>query len=102
MPETNTGAEPKLYTGAPRRPRVFVACVFPEQVLDLFIRQFNADGNNTGRPLTASELISRPQGMDAVVVTATDHLDATVVSQLPSSVRIDRKGGWRERGWQSV
>src|SRR3546814_8631142 len=26
--------------------------------------------------------------MDAVVVTATDHLDATVVSQLPSSVRM--------------
>src|SRR3546814_9425271 len=92
MAESNTGAEPKLDTGAPRRPRVFVACVFPEQVLDLFIRQFNADGNNTGRPLTASELISRSQGMDAVVVTATDHLDATVVSQLPSSVRmLDRK-----------
>src|SRR3546814_13772901 len=88
MAESNTGAEPKLDTGAPRRPRVFVACVFPEQVLDLFIRQFNADGNNTGRPLTASELISRSQGMDAVVVTATDPLDAPVVRQFPSYVRL--------------
>jgi len=67
--------------------KVYVACVFPEPVLELFTRQFDAGANDTGRPLTAPELIAHSQDMDAIVVTATDHLDQLVVDQLPPSVR---------------
>jgi glyoxylate reductase len=67
--------------------RVYVACVFPEPVLDLFVRQFNADANQTGRPLSSTELLAAAQGRDALVITAPDRLDRAVVNQLPSSVR---------------
>jgi glyoxylate reductase len=68
--------------------KVYVACVFPKPVLDPFIQQFNADSNDTGRVLKANELAAHAKGMDALVVTATNRIDAMLISQLPSSVRM--------------
>lgn len=75
-------------TGIPSTLRVYVACVFPEPVLDLFAQRFGADANQTGRPLSSTELLAAAQGMDALVVSAPDRLDRAVVNQLPSSVRV--------------
>ncbi|HEU0230563.1 MAG TPA: D-glycerate dehydrogenase [Burkholderiaceae bacterium] len=75
-------------TRTPPSLRVYVACVFPEPVLDLFVQRFGADANPTGRPLSSTELLAAVQDMDALVVTAPDRLDRAVVNQLPSSVRV--------------
>lgn len=68
--------------------KVFVACVFPRPVLAPFIDQFDAGSNDTGRVLKTNELVARAQSMDALVITATNRIDAMLVSQLPSSVRM--------------
>lgn len=68
--------------------RVYVASVFPDPVLNLFIERFGAGANHTGRPLSSTELLAAAQGMNALVITAPDHLDRAVVNQLPSSVRV--------------
>ncbi|PLC49078.1 D-glycerate dehydrogenase [Pollutimonas subterranea] len=68
--------------------RVYVACRFPPEVLDLFVQRFRATYNGTGRILTAAELVARAEGMDAIIITATDRVDKDVVAQLPSSVKV--------------
>lgn len=68
--------------------RVFVACNFPSQVLEPFLTQFDTTYNDTGRVLTTDELIAGAQGVEALVVTATDRLDAGVVARLPESIRV--------------
>ena len=70
------------------KPRVYVACNFPQEVLDLFINRFNASYNDTGRVLTTDELIAHALGMDAIVLTAPDRLDAAAVQRLPASVKV--------------
>lgn len=69
-------------------PRVYVACNFPPEVLELFVSRFDAAYNDTGRVLDTAELLENVQNMDAVVLTATDRLDATAVKRLPSSVKV--------------
>ena len=67
--------------------RIYVACNFPSQVLDLFIERFQTTYNDTGRVLTTPELIANSEGVDAIIITATDRIDKDVVAQLPSSVK---------------
>lgn len=67
--------------------RVYVACRFPPEVLELFVQRFGASYNDTGRVLTSAELVANAQGMDAIIITATDRIDKNVVAQLPSSVK---------------
>ena len=68
--------------------RVFVACDLPESVQALFARRFAAKCNNKGRVLTAAELLEGAQGMDVLVLTATDRLDGALVAQLPESIKV--------------
>lgn len=67
--------------------RIYVACRFTAPVLSVFTQRFCATHNDYGRTLTASELIAHSQGKDALIVTATDKLDAEVVRQLSPSVK---------------
>lgn len=69
-------------------PRVFVACDLPESVQALFTDQFEAWCNDKGRTLTPEEVLSGVQGMDALVVTATDRVDANLVAQLPETLKL--------------
>lgn len=69
-------------------PRVFVACDLPESVQALFIKRFQAECNQQRRSLTAAELLEGVQGKTALVITATDRLDAGLVAQLPDSVQV--------------
>ncbi|NLC36815.1 MAG: D-glycerate dehydrogenase [Alcaligenaceae bacterium] len=69
-------------------PRVFVACDLPESVQALFIERFQARCNDKGRTLTAAELLEGTQGMQALVLTATDLLKADVVAQLPDTLKV--------------
>ena len=71
-----------------KTPRVFVACDLPESVQALFIERFGAVCNDQRRSLTSAELLAGVQGMDALVLTATDRLDASMVAQLPDTVRV--------------
>lgn len=68
-------------------PRVFVACDLPESVQALFIERFQAECNATRRTLAPAELLEGAQGKDALVLTATDRLDAALVAQLPASIK---------------
>lgn len=67
--------------------RVYVACCFPPEVLDPFLQRFQTTYNDTGRVLSTEALIAGAQGMDAIIITATDRMDKDVVAQLPSSVK---------------
>ncbi|MFA7670282.1 MAG: D-glycerate dehydrogenase [Burkholderiaceae bacterium] len=69
-------------------PRVFVACDLPESVQALFIERFSAVCNDKRRTLTPSELLAGVQGMDVLVLTATDRLDGKLVGQLPASLKV--------------
>lgn len=69
-------------------PRVFVACDLPESVQTLFIERFQAQCNGKGRTLTSAELLEGAQGMDALVLTATDRLDAALVARLPGTLKV--------------
>src|SRR5690554_3737214 len=69
-------------------PRVFVACDLPESVQALFTDQFEARCNDKRRTLTPEEVLSGVQGMDALVVTATDRVDANLVAQLPETLKL--------------
>ncbi len=69
-------------------PRVFVACDLPESVQALFAERFGALCNAHGRTLTPAELLEGVQGMDALVLTATDRLDDALVAQLPDTIKV--------------
>ncbi len=69
-------------------PRVFVACDLPESVQSLFKERFQAACNEKRRTLTSAELLQGVQGQDALVLTATDRLDAQLVAQLPDSIQV--------------
>lgn len=68
-------------------PRIFVACDLPESVQALFVERFNAVCNDKRRSLTPAELLQGVQGREALVLTATDRLDADLVAQLPNSIK---------------
>lgn len=68
--------------------RVYVACNFPQAVLNLFLERFNASYNDTGAVHSSAELIQRAQGMDAIVLTATDRLNKEAVKRLPATVKV--------------
>lgn len=68
-------------------PRVFIACDLPESVQAPFRERFDARCNDRGRTLTADELLEGVQDCDALVLTATDRLDAGLVEHLPASVK---------------
>lgn len=71
---------------------VFVACDFPIELQQRFIQRLGATCdttcNTTGRILTPAELLDHAQGCQALVVTATDRLDAATIQALPQSVRV--------------
>lgn len=69
-------------------PRVFVACDLPESVQAVFTGRFDALCNDKGRTLKAPELLQGVQGMDVLVLTATDRLDASLVAQLPPTIKV--------------
>jgi len=69
-------------------PHVFVACDLPESVQALFRERFAAACNDKGRTLTPPELLAGAQGMDVLVLTATDRLDAELAGRLPASVKV--------------
>src|SRR5690606_34565877 len=69
-------------------PRVFVACDLPEMVQALFIDRFEARCNATRRILSREELLQGVQDAEVLVLTATDKLDAELIRQLPSSLRV--------------
>src|SRR5690606_33623136 len=69
-------------------PRVFVACDLPEMVQALFIDRFEARCNATRRILSREELLQGVQAAEVLVLTATDKLDAELIRQLPSSLRV--------------
>lgn len=68
--------------------RIYVACNFPPEVLDLFVSRFDATYNNTGRVLRTDELIKHTQDVDAIVLTATDRLNKEAVERLAPSVKV--------------
>lgn len=72
----------------PTKPRVFVACDLPESVQQLFTDRFDAVCNLQGRTLKPFELLDGCQGMDALVLTATDRLSADLVAQLPACIKV--------------
>jgi lactate dehydrogenase-like 2-hydroxyacid dehydrogenase len=69
-------------------PRVFVACVLPPPAAKPFRDRYDSVFNLQDRPLTGDELVAGSQGAEILVVTATDHLDATMIARLPASLRI--------------
>jgi lactate dehydrogenase-like 2-hydroxyacid dehydrogenase len=68
--------------------RVYVACLFPDPVRDLFVRRFGASYNDTGQVLDSDALVASAEGMDALVLTVTNRVDKDVVARLPSSVKV--------------
>ena len=72
----------------PTKPRVFVACDLPESVQQLFTDRFDAVCNLQGRTLKPFELLEGGRNMDALVLTATDRLNADLVAQLPPTIQV--------------
>ena len=69
-------------------PKVYVACNFPAEVLERFTSRYGAAYNDTDRVLHTDELIAHTQGVDAIVLTATDRLDKAAVARLSDSVKV--------------
>ena len=69
-------------------PRVFVACELPDSVQALFVERLGAVCNDTNRVLTAAEILEGAQGMDVLVLTASNRLDRGLVDQLPDTIKV--------------
>lgn len=69
-------------------PRVFVACDLPESVQAVFVERFGARCNDKQRTLSTAELLEGVRGMNVLVLTATDRLDAACVAQMPDTVKV--------------
>lgn len=70
-----------------RRPKAFVAGVFPELLRKEFRRRLDAEFNENGRALSAEEILSSARGYAVVVLTSTDSIPADLVAMLPKEVR---------------
>ena len=67
--------------------QVFVACTLPEPAQAPFAARFAARFNDQGRTLSAAELVAGCAGATALVLTATDRVDAAAIAALPACVR---------------
>lgn len=67
--------------------RVFVSCLLPASVRRAIADAFEASFNESDRVLPRDELLAHAIGMDALLVTATDRVDADVIARMPPSVR---------------
>jgi glyoxylate reductase len=68
-------------------PKLFVAVRLPVEAQAMFSGRFTARFNEFGRTLTTAELIAESAGADALVLTATDRLDAAAIARLDGSIR---------------
>jgi lactate dehydrogenase-like 2-hydroxyacid dehydrogenase len=60
----------------------------PEEVEARIAGDYNVRPNTEDQLYTSEQLIQIAQGADALLVTSQDLLNATVISRLPSSVKV--------------
>src|SRR5215471_5254275 len=75
-------------TKGPPRLNVGVTRTLPAPVIELIERRHSVQVNPHDRVLTPSELQQMAVGVDALIVTAFDRLDADAIGRLPSTLRI--------------
>ena len=72
----------------PDRTRVFVACRLPQEAQARVSARFEASFNELGRSLTQNEIVTQCADAQALIVTATDRMDATTIGRLPAGLRV--------------
>jgi glyoxylate reductase len=73
---------------APKRPLVIATRKLPDAIETRLMELFDARLNVEDRPLTKAELIEAVKSADVLVPTVTDHIDAAVLSQAGSDLRL--------------
>ena len=74
--------------GSDTQPRVFVTARLPEAVEAQLARLFDVQLNRHGRPLTAEELCHAVRGVDVLVPTVTDTVDAQLIDACGDSLKL--------------
>jgi lactate dehydrogenase-like 2-hydroxyacid dehydrogenase len=72
----------------PNKPVLVITRRLPEAVEERIKRDYDARFNAEDQLYSRDELLARSAGADALLITRRDSMDASVVSELPRSVRI--------------
>jgi glyoxylate reductase len=70
------------------KPRVLLTNRLPEAVMDRLAAESQLSGPTDGRPMTGDEILARLPGHDALLCTITDRIDATVLTQGGSALKV--------------
>jgi lactate dehydrogenase-like 2-hydroxyacid dehydrogenase len=72
----------------PTKPKLLVTRRLPDAVTQRLANSYEALLNPDDGVLSKDQLVARAEGMDALLVTPTDKLDAETIGRLPKSVRM--------------
>lgn len=72
----------------PERPPVALTRRFPDAVEERAARDYTARHNLQDRPLASADLVAHAVGVEGILASAGDRLDAGTINALPDSVRI--------------
>ncbi|MEJ1159632.1 2-hydroxyacid dehydrogenase [Prosthecomicrobium sp. N25] len=72
----------------PKKPLVVVTRRLPDVIETRMRELFDARLNHDDRPMTQAELVEAAKSADVLVPTVTDHIDAAVISQAGSQLRL--------------
>jgi glyoxylate reductase len=70
------------------KPKVLVTRRLPESIEARMGMLFETAVNETDAPLSAEDIVGRLEGVDVLVSTITDRIDADLIARLPQSVRL--------------
>ncbi|MDX1710608.1 MAG: D-glycerate dehydrogenase [Rhodovibrionaceae bacterium] len=70
------------------KPKLLVTRRMPDAVTERIERDYDATLNADDKIFGADEIIQGSEGMDAILATPTEKLSASVIAELPDSVRI--------------
>ena len=69
------------------KPTVLVSRKLPDAVESRLAQNYTAILNEKDQPLTTEKLLAASQGVDALIITGHDPLDADAIAQLPDSIK---------------
>jgi len=75
-------------SSASGKPRLIVTRRLPDAVLDRAARDYDAWINHADEAMPPDDLARRAEGVEALLITSTEKLDAAAIAALPDSVRI--------------
>lgn len=70
------------------RPKILVTRKLPPAVEERLQKDYQPDLNGTDKVYGQEELLKRANNVDALLVTVTDQIDASLIEQLPASIKM--------------